>query len=222
MDIGTFNIRGLSGSSDCEWSAKESEVRSGGIITTWKKGIIELVFSFMGKGYLGMKEMWKGTNIYFINIYSPCTLNEKRVSWMKLLNLRNKYTHGEWVLWGYFNASKSLEERWGRSGDIRTLEMEDFCSFIDLMELIDVPMLENKHTLINSNGSTSSMLDRFLMSEGLIQKWNIAARTSGNRDISDHRPVWILSTNLNWGPKPFKVFRTWYDHPEFMAFGKKE
>lgn len=47
---------------------------------------------------------------------------------------------------GNFNATKSLEERRGRSSGSRTTEMEEFNSFIGLMELIDLPVVGKKYT----------------------------------------------------------------------------
>lgn len=107
---------------------------------------------------------------------------------------------------GDFNTTKSLEEMSGRSSGSRTTEMEKFISFIDLVDLVDLPIMRNKHTSIKSYGSSSSRIDIFLLYEGLVNKWKLVAQTSGNRDISDHRPVWIKACNLNWGLKPFKVF----------------
>lgn len=34
--------------------------------------------------------------------------------------------------------------------------------------------------------------------------------------------MWVKDNNVNWGPKPFKVFNCWYDHPEFLEFVKNE
>lgn len=48
------------------------------------------------------------------------------------------------------------------------------------------------------------------------------AQQFGDKDISDHMPVWIKASNVNWGPKPFKVFKNSYDHPGFLDFVKKE
>lgn len=44
----------------------------------------------------------------------------------------------------------------------------------------------------------------------------------GDRDISDHRLVWIKENNAIWGPKPFKVFNYWYEHLDFLEFVKRE
>lgn len=74
----------------------------------------------------------------------------------------------------------------------------------------------------NSDGRSGNRINRFLLFEGLISKWMIMAQATGNRDISNHRPMWIKASNLNWGPKPFKVKNCWDGHEEFLDFVKKE
>lgn len=118
---------------------------------------------------MGLKAMRKDSVIYFINIYSPCALNEKRIMWSELLILKNKYYDGEWILGGDSNAVRDIDERWGRSLNSRLTEIEEFRSFIDCMELIDLPVIGNKCTWINSNGTTSSRLDRFYYLKALFR-----------------------------------------------------
>ncbi|GAU30605.1 hypothetical protein TSUD_62250 [Trifolium subterraneum] len=65
-----------------------------------------------------------------------------------------------------------------------------------------------------------SRLDRFLLSEGFIEKGSITNQWVGDRDISDHCPIWLESSNSNWGPKPFKFNNCWLDHPDFIPFVK--
>lgn len=179
------------------------------------------MFSFKGKIYLRIKVTWKGTNFYFLNIYSPCRLANKRLLWLELLQWKDKLEPIEWVVGGYFNATKSLEEMSRRSSGSRTTEMEEFNSFIELVEVVDLPVVGNKHTWIKSYGSSSIRIGRLLLSGGLVNDWKIVAQVSGNRDISDHMLVWIKASNLNWGPKSFKVFNCWFDHKDFLDFVKK-
>ncbi|PNX60534.1 hypothetical protein L195_g051980 [Trifolium pratense] len=42
-----------------------------------------------------------------------------------------------------------------------------------------------------------SRLDRFLLSEGFIEKGGIFNQWIGDRDISDHCPIWLVCTNLD-------------------------
>ncbi|CAK8566650.1 unnamed protein product [Lathyrus sativus] len=86
------------------------------------------------------------------------------------------------------------------------------------MNLVDILVIWNKFTWFKSNGSCRSRIDRFLLTEGLISKWNVNVQRVGDRDISDHRPIWIQNIKVNWGPKPFKVFKCWFNHPTFDEF----
>ncbi|XP_058755941.1 uncharacterized protein LOC131629164 [Vicia villosa] len=44
----------------------------------------------------------------------------------------------------------------------------------------------------------------------------------GDRDISDHCPIWIMLDNKNWGPKPFKFNNEWFSSEAFIPFVEKE
>ncbi|XP_058751026.1 uncharacterized protein LOC131624048 [Vicia villosa] len=214
-------VRSMWGHSAFEWSAKGSEGRSGGISTIWKKDIITHVFSFRGNGFLGIHAIRKGKICYFINVYSPCAASAKKELWPELLKLKDSFAEGEWIVGGDFIAVKAEVERRGRNTGVRLDEMVEFGDFIELMNLVDVPVIGSIHTWINPGGTASSRLDIFLLSEGIIQDWNIVAQVTGDRDISDHRPVWIKASNLDWGPKPFKVFNSWFQHKDFLKFVKE-
>lgn len=36
-------------------------------------------------------------------------------------------------------------------------------------------------------------------------------------DVFDHNPTWIISKEINWGPKLFKFFTSWIDHHDFFS-----
>ncbi|CAK8575314.1 unnamed protein product [Lathyrus sativus] len=90
------------------------------------------------------------------------------------------------------------------------------------MELMDFPVVGNKFTWLKANGSFCSRLAKILLSEDLISNWNIMAQVMGDIDILDHRLVWIKDNVLNWGSKPFKAFRSWFEHLGFLEFVMKE
>ncbi|CAK8572199.1 unnamed protein product [Lathyrus sativus] len=58
------------------------------------------------------------------------------------------------------------------------------------MGLCDVPVIAGKFTWFRSDGSAMSRHDRFLLSDGLVQLWNVANQAIGNRDLSAHCPIW--------------------------------
>ncbi|XP_058771389.1 uncharacterized protein LOC131644810 [Vicia villosa] len=210
------------GGEDCLWSAKEAGGRAGGILTIWRKDSFTPIFSFQGNGFLGIKGTAKGMIIYFINVYSPCNLADKRELWEELLGWKNKLEVGEWVVGGDFNSIKNREKRRGVENFCRVHEMEEFKDFIENLEVIDVQVVGNIFTWIKPNGRASSRLDRIMLSEGLISCWDIVAQEVGKRDISDHKPVWTKSSRMDWGPKVFKVLRCWYEHKDFIPFVQNE
>ncbi|GAU46303.1 hypothetical protein TSUD_283280 [Trifolium subterraneum] len=153
--------------------------------------------SFFGDGFLGICVEWQAVLVYIVNIYSPCTMAG-----------------------GDFNSITKIGERRGSHGGSVYRERIEFSQFIDAMELVDIPVLGKKFTWFNSDCSAMSRLDRFLLSEGFIEKGGISNQWVGNRDISDHCPIWLESSNINWGPKPFKFNNCWLEHSDFLPFVK--
>ncbi|GAU28116.1 hypothetical protein TSUD_295530 [Trifolium subterraneum] len=86
------------------------------------------------------------------------------------------------------------------------------------MEVIDVPVTGKKFSWFNADGSAMSRLDRFLLSDGFIEKGGISNQWIGDCDISDHCPIWLVCSKLDWGPKPFKFNNCWLQHPNFIPF----
>lgn len=69
--------------------------------------------------------------------------------------------------------------------------------FIDYMELVNVPFIGNIFTWSNKEGSVRSSLDRFLLSESLIDSWKIIGHIMGDKDISNHSPIWIKANEMD-------------------------
>lgn len=90
-----------------------------------------------------------------------------------------------------FNVVRNMLETRGRDNSCMEAEMEDFNSFIDELEVVDIPVVGNMFTWYNSDCRPKSGLDRFLGSEGIISRWKILGQVTGLRDISDHKPIWI-------------------------------
>lgn len=88
------------------------------------------------------------------------------------------------------------------------------------MELGDVATTGNKITWYSLDGKSMSRLDRVLLSEELISKWNISCQHVGLRDILDHASIWIKGSNLNWGLRPFKFSNCCLDNNELVPLIK--
>ncbi|GKV27152.1 hypothetical protein SLEP1_g36355 [Rubroshorea leprosula] len=102
-----------------------------------------------------------------------------------------------------------MEEKAGRSG--LTVEMREFDNFICESELFDIPHVGRKYTWYQANGKSMSRLDRFLLFEGWLSKWDEARQWGLCRTVSDHCPILLRHNKVDWGPKPFRFFDSWLE-----------
>ncbi|GKU92519.1 hypothetical protein SLEP1_g6233 [Rubroshorea leprosula] len=112
---------------------------------------------------------------------------------------------------GDFNVVRRANERAGCS--MTSSEMREFDDFIHSSELIDLPLVGRKYTWYSSNGQHMSRLNRFLLSEEWMAKWSNVKQRGMKRSVSDHCPILLKNELMDWGPKPFKFYDAWLDHP---------
>ncbi|XP_058775266.1 uncharacterized protein LOC131649524 [Vicia villosa] len=207
---------------EIDFSFSNSIGRSGGLITLWKKNSMDVHHSFKGEGYLGIKVRWKEDFYYVVNVYSSCDMNKKKALWDKLLDLKKVFNDGEWIIGGDFNAVKNGRERRGRAVGVLKKEVELFTEFILMRGLVDIPCKEKKYTWFGGDGKAMSRIDRFLLSNVVVNRWDVIGQMVGDRDISDHCPIWVMTEKYNWGPKPFKFNNEWFSFDSFIPFVEKE
>jgi hypothetical protein len=134
----------LWGSADCNWAFWPSEGASGGLLSIWGKNNSNLIFSFMGEGFVGVCLEWgvlKNT-CYVVNVYSKCDLASKRRLWSNIFMSKAGFGGGNWCVVGDFNAVLSLEERKGSNeNSIISPEIHGFRDFFEDLELVDLPFL---------------------------------------------------------------------------------
>lgn len=201
---------------DFGFISKDASGQSGGLLSVWNQDLLDVQFSFSGEHFLGLCAKIQDTLCYLVNVYSACSVEGKRQLWGDLQRLKGEFDDGLWCVAGDFNAVLSREERRGASNSSYLSEIRELEAFKDDMELVDVPVLGKKFTYFGPDGKSMSRVGRFLLSEGFVSRWNISAEWVGDRDISDHCPIWLVSSNLNWGPKPFRFNNCWLEHKDFM------
>ncbi|GKV11786.1 hypothetical protein SLEP1_g23006 [Rubroshorea leprosula] len=135
----------------------------------------------------------------------------KRVLWEELGKLITS-KRGNWILGEDFNAARTVGDRARCSGITR--EMREFDSFIHVTGLVDLPLAGRKYTWHSANGQHRSRIDRFLVSKECLQKWNDFKQWGLGRSVSDHCPLLLKNEKIDWGPKPFKFFDAWLEHPD--------
>ncbi|XP_058757308.1 uncharacterized protein LOC131630545 [Vicia villosa] len=195
---------------------------SGGLIIMWNSRNLDVVCSFRGVGYLGVKVILMERLYYICNVYSPCSLSLKCNLWNSLLVLKDRFNDGEWLIGGDFNAVKNRGERKGRTAVGNHAEWDEVSSFINDIGLLDVSCKGKKFSWFSSDGRPKSRIDRFLVSSNIVNWWGVIGQQIGERDISVHCPIWLVADKKDWGPKRFKFNSEWFQNKDFIGFLEKE
>lgn len=114
-----------------------------------------------------------------------------------------------------FRNSLTRDPRWSPNQNY-----VPFSSYIDQSALIE--SLQNSlFTLSNfRNSPTLTLIDRFLASKSVLEKFANALVRRLDRHISDHFPI-LLSIGVdNWGPTPFRFKDMWLQHHSFFPLAK--
>lgn len=165
------------GGSECDWVVKEAVGLSGGMLIIWNSDLLEAIFSFFGRGFVGVLVKWKSSNdtCFLVNVYLPCAFDDKKEVWRDLLLCKRSFGGVDWCVAGDFNAVTSVDERKGIGGTHNSREISGFNHFISEMDLVDIPVLGKRYTWFSGDGIAKSRLDRFLLTEDVITKWNVVA-----------------------------------------------
>jgi hypothetical protein len=65
-----------------------------------------------------------------------------------------------------------------------------------------------------------SRLDRFFLSEDWCLTWQNCYQIALVRGLSDHCPILLSVDDENWGPKPFRMLKSWATLPGYHEFVK--
>ncbi|XP_071739524.1 uncharacterized protein [Rutidosis leptorrhynchoides] len=122
------------------------------------------------------------------------------------------FKDAEWVICGDFNEVRNESER--LNCDFMKNRAARFNQFIEDMQLLEIPLMWKRFTRVSDNGMKLSKLDRFLVSKNFLQSWGDLSVVALDRNTSDHCPIVLSDKNINFGPKPFKVFDTWFKNKD--------
>jgi len=181
-------------------------------IVVWASMNYGNVLVIKGKVILNSEEFM------IFNVYAPCDMTAKRDLWNRL---RTKVLNNNDVnvcVCGDFNSVRSVDERKGRGTTFRQAEADLFNDFINTSLLIDMPICGRLFTWYKGDGVTMSRLDRFLLSNKWSLTWSNSIQIALQRGLSDHVPVMLSTEEANWGPRPLRMLKCWFDFPGYGDF----
>ncbi|GJS06705.1 RNA-directed DNA polymerase, eukaryota, reverse transcriptase zinc-binding domain protein [Tanacetum coccineum] len=149
-----------------------------------------LAFDYAHSASVGNSGDWipNGTKLLIISIYAPQDLSEKK------------------MLWDYLSH---VIAQWAANA---------FNLFISNAGLEEVPLRGCSYIWCHKSASKMSKLDRFLISESLMNSCpNISAITL-ERFLSDHHPILMRESHYDYGPVPFRFFHYWFEIKGFDKF----
>ncbi|GKA40924.1 RNA-directed DNA polymerase, eukaryota, partial [Tanacetum coccineum] len=173
----------------------------GGILCIWEKSIFKKEDVTISDYFVAIYGTWipNKIKILFVAIYAPQDHKYRRILWDYISILISRW-NGEVILMGDFNKVRSSNER--RGSCFNSCNARFFDNFISSSSLVDVKMEGYSFTWSHPSANKMSKLDRFLVSDGVIDLFPSITAFCLDRHLSDHRPILLCEVKLDFGPIP--------------------
>ncbi|GJV60786.1 zf-CCHC domain-containing protein [Tanacetum coccineum] len=120
---------------------------------------------------------------------------------------------GAWCIFGDLNVVRSSEDRLNSQVNIK--EMCEFNEFINDARLMEILIGGRRFTKVSDAGMKLSKLDRFLLNDDFYSIWGNLSIIALDHKLSDHCPIVLKDVDLDFGPKPIRIFNIWMDESDF-------
>ncbi|GJS82378.1 RNA-directed DNA polymerase, eukaryota [Tanacetum coccineum] len=135
--------------------------------------------------------------------------------WEYLSYVINQW-NGNVVVMGDFNEVRYKSDRFGSVFNVQGAE--EFNAFIADVGLEEVPLGGSSFTWCHKSATKMSKLDRFFVSNSLLNSCPHFSAITLERFLSDHRPILLREINFDYGPTPFRFFHHWIELDGFSNF----
>ncbi|GJS67185.1 RNA-directed DNA polymerase, eukaryota [Tanacetum coccineum] len=212
--ISHMDVKFIWGNSNYQFVSSDSLGNSGGILCVWEASIFRKDHVTISDNFIALYGSWlpSNTKILFVVIYAPQSQSLKRSLWEYISSLIARW-NGESIVMGDFNEVRFEEERFGLN--FNKSSTRAFNQFISASGLVDVKLEGYSFTWSYPFGNKMSKLDRFLISEGIFSSFPSLLATCLDRHLSDHRPILLNESLVDYGPIPFRVYHSWFKREGF-------
>ncbi|GKC47775.1 RNA-directed DNA polymerase, eukaryota, partial [Tanacetum coccineum] len=213
-NVSHMDVKFLWGNSNYDYVCSDALGFSGGILCIWEASIFKRDNVTLSDNFIAIYGTWLPNNskILFIVVYAPQEVSRKRILWDYLSYIIGRW-NGELIVMGDFNEVRSSDER--RGSCFNPYGAKYFDRFISNSGLVDVILEGYAFTWSHPTGAKMSKLDRFLISDGILQSFPSIAAICLDRHLSDHRPILLREAQLDFGPTPFRFYHSWFDYVGF-------
>ncbi|KAM0001698.1 putative RNA-directed DNA polymerase [Helianthus debilis subsp. tardiflorus] len=212
-----FLISSFWGRSRFDFEMMEAVGRSGELLSLWDPTVFNRIGVTKHRHFLVVSGYIVGSGelVNVVNVYAQNDPVARRSLWAELLGLRRSMP-GMWIMAGDFNDVRLPDERLG--SEFVALNADHFNNFIDSADLLEYQMSGRRFTYISDNGTKLSKLDRYLVCRGFMNNWAGASLVALSNYISDHCPILLSTTPIDYGPIPTRIFNSWLEMPGLMDY----
>ncbi|KAK8302591.1 hypothetical protein V6Z12_D04G097400 [Gossypium hirsutum] len=187
-----------------------SEGKSGGLAMMWREDVDVTIQTYSKFHIDSLIKLDNGEVIRFTGSYGHPNPNLRHHAWDMLKKVKDKVNEG-WIVGGDFNVilNNSEKERGCRKP---TNMMDDFWDILDVLNLSDVKTKNGWFTWTNNREGTGVIkerLDRFLISDIIIEKMPFITSSIVRQSKSDHEAILLDLYGNNPKEKGYDL-RAWF------------
>ncbi|XP_071700101.1 uncharacterized protein [Rutidosis leptorrhynchoides] len=215
-----FRIKTMWGNYKFDYASCLSRGMSGGLLSIWDPIYFKKDRLWCDSNFLVIRGKWynSANQVYMLNVYAPQDSQAKVVLWHKILNFMDSHM-GDYVVFGDFNEVRMESDRFGTV--FNRQDANRFNAFIFNSGLTDLPLGGKRYSWMNKFGTKMSLIDRFLVSQTIIDSFPNVQVTAMDRGYSDHCPLLLHNLEQDFGPTPFKFFHSWMNYPDLEVIVKQ-
>ena len=103
----------LWGDAEVNWEMQTAITTAGGILCLWSEQTFKLQMKVVGNGFIFLRGEWvrEAQQISILTIYFPCEIQNKRILWDQVKQLKQSLSGDLWCILGDFNSIRDLAER---------------------------------------------------------------------------------------------------------------
>ncbi|GKB28401.1 putative RNA-directed DNA polymerase, eukaryota, reverse transcriptase zinc-binding domain protein [Tanacetum coccineum] len=217
LRVDLWTLRQVWGNSQFDFASTLARGKSGGILCIWNKLLFHKERIVSVDSHVAVQGTWlqNGLKIKFVVVCAPQDLASKITLWSTLSQLILNWD-GNAIIMGDFNEVREVGDRFGTNFNEKQTEISN--SFINNMNLFDVPLGGFRFTWTNKWASKMSKLDRFLATEGFHDSFPNITGFILEKGKPDHQPILLKEYVVDYGPTPFRFFHSWLDCEGFSDF----